>query len=424
MRKCLSAILLLLILFPEMSRGQKEQFIPGDESFSLTLAFHRCDTVTVVIPDSYKLTSADRNDIENYVFWGQHQAKPVYIYKKEADLKPSDFSKHIQLYGPFAAFHTPLLLRVPVQQTEAGFRIGNELFEQPDDAFFYLSSDSCRLYTCRNSTAIPNHYVRFGAGNYQLFVFRGNELWLTGFCPDDTFNQGQVNEMNRLRAKYFTNLKTRYFGFSIAGELAVDSLLNLLTEGTDAFLDTLCRGLDCEEEDLPGIKTCIYACMEDLQHFLGLPTWMSTYGKSVGTVNHISNFDVGVFRHETAHTVIEYMVGSNPNSFFSEGFAVWTGYLFAGSGYKQDLRVAADACVFLEPEFLLGAGAQFYSVQWAYPLSGIFVSFLIEKTGLDEFKRCYAENGFADWFNRMEGGTDGLIAEFGRWIGQQDTGRE
>lgn len=88
----------------QTATGQSSEFIPGDENYTLMLAFHRTDTILVVTPDGFDLDSADRELIEAFPFWGGHQKIPHYRYLNEKDLEPHDYTKRIQYYGPFFMF--------------------------------------------------------------------------------------------------------------------------------------------------------------------------------------------------------------------------------------------------------------------------------------------------------------------------------
>lgn len=135
-QKILNSALLMLI-FCSVS-AQNSGFVKGDENYTLTLAFHKVDTMLVVVPHNYKISDQEKRTIENYVFWDQYQKKPIYVYKKETELASGDDSKHLQFYGPFCDFKIAEIQNIPIKQIPGGFWFNDEAFTQAGDAFFYI----------------------------------------------------------------------------------------------------------------------------------------------------------------------------------------------------------------------------------------------------------------------------------------------
>jgi len=188
-------------------------YVQGDENYSLTLAFHNIDTLLVVVPHNYTITAQDKTDIENYVFWDQYQKKPVYVYKTETELTQEDEARHLQFYGPFSDFKLAEIQNIPVKQTKGGFLFGNESFTLPTDAFFYINDEATRLYTCRNSTQQQHPYANYAAGYFPFYIFRGNEVYLSGNCSNNT-GEMHVNYINTMRAQYFETIKTKHLFYA------------------------------------------------------------------------------------------------------------------------------------------------------------------------------------------------------------------
>lgn len=145
-----------------------------------TMSFYRTDTILVILPETFKLTEMDKKDIESYVFWEKNQNKPMYSYKSESEVTKADFKKHILFYGSFNNFQRKDFLRIPVKKEISGFRFGNQVFNQPTDAFFYINEKGTRMYVCKNSAKAKNEFLSIGTGGYPLHIFRGNKIVITG----------------------------------------------------------------------------------------------------------------------------------------------------------------------------------------------------------------------------------------------------
>jgi len=218
--------------------------------------------------------------------------------------------------------------------------------------------------------------------------------------------------LENLRADYFEIIPTKYFDFAIAKSLKVDSVKSIIRRDTDNFIDSLCSFLETDTHDLQRIKTYIYANKEDLQQFIAASPQSTVYGKSIGNITHLSNFDITLFRHETSHTIIGQKVGLNPNIFFLEGFAVCTGYYFDAEAYQHDLEG-----VKAHPELLtiglINSANDFYNSMQNYPIAGAFTKYLIDRIGMSEFKQAYATDKIQENLRDITGDNlEQLIGEF------------
>jgi len=412
MKKSTKTWMLGVLMFCTYSlQAQIPGYVQGDENYTKTLAFHKVDTLLVVVPQKYKITDQEKTDIENYVFWDQYQKKPFYTYKTEIELTQKDHSGNLQFYGPFCDFQLAEIQNIPIKQVIDGFMFNNEVFSQPTDAFFYMNDEATRLYTCRNSTQVRHQYSNFAAGYFPLYIFRGSELYLSGYCSNNT-QQPQLNYIMKMRESYFETIATHNFDFNLAKPICTDSLKKVILGQADRYLENLSNILKTDTLNFERMTTYVYTNMLDLQQFLSMSPNMTIYGKSFGNINHVSTFDMSIFIHELAHTVIGRKVGVQSNSFFCEGFAVYTGYLLEGSNYKSDLDSTKNHLDLLNEDIIIGPDYRFYSFPPLYPISGVFTRFIIDKIGIEMFKAIYAEQNIEHAFLENGFPLAELIAEF------------
>ncbi|MFO7621827.1 MAG: hypothetical protein R6W81_11285 [Bacteroidales bacterium] len=392
-------------------QAQVNGYIPGDENYTQTLQFHNIDTLLVVVPHNYSISDQEKTDIENYVFWDQYQKKPVYVYKRETELTKKDELRNLQFYGPFCEFQLAEVQNIPFKQVDGGFLFNGEVFANPADAFFYINDEATRLYTCRNSTQAWHQYANFAAGYFPLYIFRGIDLYLSGYWSSVTC-QPRVNSIPQMRQSYFETIATRHFDFQLAKSICSDSLRSVILEQAEKSLETLCASLETDTAGLGRMTTYVYSSMTDLQQFLSMSPRMTIYGKSFGAVNHVSTFDMSVFNHELAHTVIGNKIGVQSNSFFCEGFAVYTGYTMADNSYDRDLDSIKTHLDLLTEDIITGPDNRFYSIPHMYPISGVFTKFIIGKVGMETFKALYAQPDIENAFRDKGLPLADLIAEF------------
>lgn len=395
--------------------SQTTEFVPLDENFSQVLKFHSVDTVTVIFPDDYNFLRADSVFVESYVFWEQFQKKPVYIYKKEQQLTEVDLGKNLQFCGPISGFKRMEILHIPVNKTSEGFILNGKLFNQPEDAFFYVNDDATHFYTCRNSENAIFPLRELPLGFYPFNIMRNGEFVYTGFISDKT-GETKLNDLNALRSEYFLNpVKTKYFEIFAARPFEQDSILHCITKNTDAFVDSLCRVLNTNAGLLPFTKLYFYETREDLQNFLAQSLRQTIYGKSLAGSNHITGLNISTLRHEVGHTVIDFTLGKNPNPFWHEGLRQFTEYFFSEEAFQNDWQKTKENIELLTIGLI--EGKPNYFSNWAnYPVSGIFVKFLIDKYGIEKFKTAYRCDKMNDLLYIDENSTELLINDFKKYV--------
>lgn len=400
---------LALLLSLSRSSAQVQGFVPMDESMQQLLDFYDTDTIIVVVPNGYEVKEKDRKLIESFTFWMENL---TYIYKQESTLETVDLEKHLQYFGPAFQFETAILGDTPFRVEKNGFSYRGREFRNPDDSFYYMNSCASRIYTCRNGEDYPLAYTEYLAGGvYQLYVFSGNSIGLSGFDKNDG-SVPDINDMEALRSSYFCQkVITQFFDLYFACEhtgIYVDSLASQL----DRFVADLCHFLEVETMGIPRITTYIYASHEDLQSFLAANSSQTIYGKSFGNINHIMHFDLAIFKHEAGHSIINSKVGENPHPFIYEGFRQYTDYLFNEKSYENDLKILAENIHLLTPQLILSTHDTFFTSMTNYSISGVFVKYLVDNIGLDEFKTAYAQNNLIETIEDRMGSLERVIDDF------------
>lgn len=385
----IASILFMLLFLNPAASSQVQGFVPMDDSLKTMLHFYDEDTILVVLPDNYTIRENDAQAIEDFVFW---KDKPTYIYKHESGLISSDTSKRLQFFGPLYKFSKRILSDIPFGMEANGFSFLGRKFDQPQDAFYYMHPSGKRIYTCRNGEEHPLVYIGFLAGAYQLYVFQGNEIIYSG---NDALPSGEsrLNNMDELREHYFCRrINSRYFKLRFPCTFTPDSLSDSLGYELDDYVNQLCYHLNVDTTNIQRINTYFYTSREELQYFIAAPLWQTIYGKSFGDINHIMGFDLGIFKHETGHSIIGAKIGFNPSPFFMEGFRQFTDYFFNKAAYNHDLKAFRDNPDLLTPALVYANNAGFFRGMVNYSISGVFTAYIIEKVGLEAFKTAYAQN--------------------------------
>ena len=221
-----------------------------------------------------------------------------------------------------------------------------------------------------------------------------------------------INDLERLRSTYFVNREAlQFYDLYLAPSCNKDSILKSARKELDPFIIDLAGKLNAITKNLIKIKTYIYNDRFDLQSFLGIPQEFKMLGLNVKNVIHNYKYDLKVIKHETAHNFILQKIGDNTSNFFAEGFRQYTDYLFDDNSYKQDLHITLEHIDLLTPDLL--QRDIFYTTPLYYPISGVFVKHIIDKIGLEEFKKMYSDNQIVfDLKTKYNLSLEQLIEEF------------
>jgi hypothetical protein len=407
-RLLLLPVILLLFLVSPLN-AQVPEFVSMDGSMQQLLNFYQTDTILVVIPNGCEMQEDDKETIEKFAFW-MNDLK--YIYILEADLHTNHKTKHLQFFGPAYLFETACLAEIPFKVENKGFSYQGRKFLKPEDSFYYMNNEATRIYTCTNGDSQPPVYIEYLAGGvYQLYVFNGSNIVFSGFDRNDG-SSPDINDMDALRLSYFCqHINSHFFDLQFAcgySEIKADSLAAEL----DRFAEELCSFLEAETAGLPEMTTYVYRDRKDLQSFIAANSSQTVYGKSFGNVNHIMNFDLEIFKHEAGHSIIGNRVGINTNPFFNEGFRQYTDYFFSSEAYENDLRIMIENVEMLTPGLVLATDFSFFNTMVNYSISGVFVKYLIDRIGLEEFKTAYSQNHVIETVEELAGPLEVIIHDF------------
>ena len=410
--KCLIPGLWLSFIMQLMSLNSSAQvqgFIPIDETMQSLIDFYNTDTLTVIIPDDYNPDSKARRSVEGFSFWRKDLVCEWIHESAFREVRPHG---HLQYFGPINEFNVNILGSTPFTRADSGFVYHGRRFVDSGDAFYYMHPSGRCIYTCTNRRQSIHPYTAYLAGGaYPLYIFSGNQLRITGFDRNDG-STPSINDLDALRNAYFCkSIRSRrihyFFPCSQKQLPDADSLISL----TDTFVEDLCRFLQTDTSGIPLVTTYIYASRDDLQAFIAAPKAQTVYGKSHGNINHSMSLDMAIVKHETGHSIIESKIGKNHSAFFSEGFRQYTDYLFSKAAYENDLKVFREHAEMLTPSLVLQTENNFFSNMVNYSISGIFVKRVIEITGLEQFKKAYADNDLIELIEAQAGPLEALISE-------------
>jgi hypothetical protein len=329
---------------------------------------------------------------------------------KESELKADDYNKKMHVWGVVTDFKYWDKFDMPINQTAKGFEYSGLIFENIGNSMFYINSKANRLAYIGNSIQAIDPIRRSQLGTYQIYIFNDNVIVFNG-------NENEpLNDLEKIRKEYFTrHINSKYFKIS-SGSLVV---FDLYKQGNklDAFIDSLAILIGINTQDFHQLHIYLYNHLNDVSYLSGMPSPWQMYGINVNNIAHASSLDLKTIKHETTHWLIHQKIGANSNNFYVEGFRQYTEYLFDSTRFKEDLKITKENTDLLTIKLINGDSQEFFSSSNNYPISGVFVHFLIELIGLDNFKQYYGKDGVNKLLLQNQNiDKDELIDRFKKWI--------
>lgn len=401
------------LLHPAWTSAQALRVIGLDDQFRAFQDFAAADSVVIVLPDTPFTTEADSHLVARLNFFGSKG-----VFRRESQLTPSDYRRHLMVVGPWHQFTAEDLLSIPIGRSDHGFILANRVFSQPDEAFFYLNDTATRLYAVGNTWRSLDAVRRHVLGAYSLYVFRGDEMVLSGTCRGAACADS-INDLEAMRKSYFTSTSSGHLQVYYPQIADSDAVHQQVGHALETYLGQLADALGEDVRTLAPINVYIYANRADLQAFLGVPMTMQMWGLSVNNVIHSENAGLETLKHEVTHSFIRQAIGDNSNNFLVEGFRQYTEYLFDSTVGERDRDSTRAHLLRLTPALTSGNPQEFFSHPSSYPISGVFVQYLVDTFGLDSFKSMYSTNALAEELKKRHGvSIEDLIGQF-----RQEAGR-
>jgi len=376
-------------------------FSKPDMTGKLWQDFFNGDSILFVIPD-VELSKTD----SMVLFACKRSSKLI----KESELKADDYNKKMHVWGVVTDFKYWDKFDMPINQTAKGFEYSGLIFENIGNSMFYINSKANRLAYIGNSIQAIDPIRRSQLGTYQIYIFNDNVIVFNG-------NENEpLNDLEKIRKEYFTrHINSKYFKIS-SGSLVV---FDLYKQGNklDAFIDSLAILIGINTQDFHQLHIYLYNHLNDVSYLSGMPSPWQMYGINVNNIAHASSLDLKTIKHETTHWLIHQKIGANSNNFYVEGFRQYTEYLFDSTRFKEDLKITKENTDLLTIKLINGDSQEFFSSSNNYPISGVFVHFLIELIGLDNFKQYYGKDGVNKLLLQNQNiDKDELIDRFKKWI--------
>lgn len=170
----------------------------------------------------------------------------------------------------------------------------------------------------------------------------------------------------------------------------------------DAYCDTITSLLQLPKSHF---KTVVYLYADSSEQFLCFKGWPQLReNQAVSLLREIHASGLLPIEHEIVHILFNDLVAHARSPFFAEGVALYVEYVRSDESSHNAIRIAKKYLPqpwekWANDSIGFWATGDEHSIIVAYPVSGLFVKYLIQRYGLETFKdfyRCIRKDASTD----------------------------
>jgi hypothetical protein len=273
-----------------------------------------------------------------------------------------------------------------------------------DDAITIINEKArCSAVIGNSYAALRN--ISFGRfmGLYDYYILKNNKMSYLGNLKENKFLSDSIVDLAFIRnVNYSRKIDNNYVEACFSCKYKT---IGLFQSSIDTLIDSFnnfCR-IYKVKKPAQKLKFFIHYDQLEINMVSGDPKPGSTGGLVIDSLIHTVGMDEELLSHEGVHFIFNYNLRS-PNSFFNEGIPS----SFALFQYPE--RIASDCKLIqdnLEITDLITGKTEFWKGPYkngqclSYPISGLFVKFLIDKYGIDKLKRFYQYTDITEGFKAI-----------------------
>jgi len=354
-------------------------------------SFYDNENKIMVLSDLYK------DDAEYRRMYGFFLLDSGLVSKKESELTEDDYKRPLLIFGPVQGFKNWEKFDVPVKKLENGFEFMNNQYSGENDGINYIS-DYRMIYT-GNSLLPVWELESTPSGLYQYVIDQNSQRTIVGnFLPGNSFEIDLIsirnNNYNEINTKDFKLYVSKKIDPGLVAKriLEIDSIAPGIYSQFN--IKPLSQPIICYVHSEPN-EASLFANFFFMTGCDALPEDM-TFGTVHMKQLHSVGFNTDIIRHEGFHSIWEKSVGLSINSFFSEGIQEYYNWGHDNFKVNNNITIIQKHLDYDMTDLVKKGDSQAFwggpsENNWpiAYPLSGLFVKYLVDNRGLELFKKFY-----------------------------------
>jgi hypothetical protein len=356
----------------------------------------------VVLTDGFD-TIANKDIITQLSQWFINQDSKINIVNVN-DVNKLEDNCHYLIIGITSKLKDLRIFDLPISIKDNKCTLGTIELTDYDDAITIINANAQCSAVIGNSYAVLRN-ISFGRfmGLYNYYILKNNKMSYLGnlkenkFIPDSLVDLALIRNVNYSR-KIDNNYIEACFSCKYKTISQFQSSIDTLIDSFNDF----CRIYKVKKPSQK-LKFFIHWDQLEINIVSGDPKPGSTGGLVIDNLIHTVGMDKELLSHEGVHFIFNNNLRS-PNSFFNEGIPSSFALFQHPERITSDCKLIQDNLEIID---LITGKTDFWKGPYkngqclSYPISGLFVKFLIDKYGIDNLKRFYQYTDISEGFKAI-----------------------
>lgn len=364
-------------------------------------------------------TIANKNIIDNLSQWFLNQNSSIKIVNIK-DVKELNDSCHYLIIGLTGKLKDLSIFNLPVKVNNNKCALGPIELTDYDDAITIINEKAqCSAVIGNSFPALRN--ISFGRfmGVYNYYILKNNKMRYLGNLKDNKFIPDSLVDLALIRKKnYSQKIDNRYIEACFSCKYKTISQFQGSIDDVMNSFDDFCRLYEVKKPSQK-LKYFIHWDQSEINIVSGDPKPGTTGGLVIDSLIHTVGMDKELLTHEGIHFIFNSNLKS-PNSFFNEGIPLSFALFQHPERITSDCKLIQDN---LDIQDLITGKTEFWKGPYkngqclSYPISGLFIKFLIDKYGIEKLKRFYQYSDITEGFKNIYNvELPMIVTEWGNYI--------
>lgn len=400
---CIQLMILISGLLPAQNcKIDLHSLAQPDNNMTQLNKFGHSKLFTVVLTGSFD-TIANKEIISQLSQWFLNQNSSVSTVNIN-DIKNLDDSCHYLIIGLTDELTDLSVFDLPVKIKDSRCSLGPIELTENDDAIAIINEKArCSAVIGNSYAALRNISSGRFLGLYDYYVIKKNKMRYLGNLSENIFIPDSLVDLALIRKENYSRKIDNEFieacfscKYKSIGQFqaTIDSLVNSFTE--------FCK-LYKVQKPSQKLNFFIHSNQSEINILSGDPKPGTTGGFVIDSMIHTVGIDKELLTHEGVHFIFNSNSQSH-NAFFNEGIPMSFALFEHPERITNDCKLIRDN---LEIQDLITGKTTFWRGPYkngqclSYPISGLFVKFLIDKYGIDNLKRFYQCSDIIEGFKSI-----------------------
>jgi hypothetical protein len=352
--------------------------------------FVQCRLFKIVLSGGFD-TTANKDIIDHLSQWFLDKNARINIVNIE-DVKQIDDSCHYLIIGLTGKLNDLSIFELPLKFTGSICTLGPIELTGSDDAITVINENAqCAAVIGNSYSALRNLSSGRFLGVYNYYILKNNIMRYLGNLKDNKFIPDSLVDLELIRKEnYSQKIENKYIAACFSCKYkTIRQFQGPIDDLVKSFED-FCRLYQVKRPP-EKLKFFIHSDQLEINIVSGDPKPGTTGGFVIDSLIHTVGLDKDLLTHEGVHYIFNFNLRS-PNAFFNEGIPLSFALFQHPERIRNDCKLIRDN---LEIRNLITGKTGFWEGPYkkgqclSYPISGLFIKFLIDNYGIDKLKSFY-----------------------------------